>query len=109
MGDEAANAGEAVSVVCTIVKGDLPIDLSWALNGVPIEPGKFSDISVSSTSKRVSLLTIDSVTARHTGEYTCTASNAAGATSYSAQLAVNGTLQDDDKKKNNKIRMSKHF
>jgi hypothetical protein len=30
------------------------------------------------------------VTARHAGEYTCTASNVAGGTSYSASLAVNG-------------------
>lgn len=36
-------------------------------------------------------MAIEAVSARHAGEYTCTASNAAGATSYSATLAVNGT------------------
>lgn len=89
--DEPANWGEAVSSVCTIVKGDLPIEVSWALNGEPITKENFGDISISSTSKRVSLMTIEAASPRHAGEYTCTASNAAGATSYSATLAVNGT------------------
>ncbi|XP_025152784.1 Down syndrome cell adhesion molecule-like protein Dscam2 isoform X34 [Harpegnathos saltator] len=87
--DEPANWGEAVSAVCTIVKGDLPIDLSWALNGEPITRENHGDVSISSSSKRVSLMTIEAVSARHAGEYTCTASNAAGATSYSSILAVN--------------------
>ncbi|XP_029035496.1 Down syndrome cell adhesion molecule-like protein Dscam2 isoform X15 [Osmia bicornis bicornis] len=87
--DEPANWGEAVSAVCTIVKGDLPIEMSWALNGEPISSKNHGDVSISSTGKRVSLMTIDAVSARHAGEYTCTASNAAGATSFSATLAVN--------------------
>ncbi|XP_071651897.1 Down syndrome cell adhesion molecule 1 isoform X4 [Temnothorax longispinosus] len=87
--DEPANWGEAVSAVCTIVKGDLPIEMSWALNGEPITKENYGDISISSTSKRVSVLTIEAASPRHAGEYTCTASNAAGATSYSATLAVN--------------------
>ncbi|XP_067215052.1 cell adhesion molecule Dscam1 isoform X3 [Linepithema humile] len=89
IGDEPANWGEAVSAVCTVVKGDLPIEVTWALNGEPITKENHGDVSISSTSKRVSLMTIEAVSARHAGEYTCTASNAAGATSYSATLAVN--------------------
>lgn len=91
IGDEPANWGEAVSAVCTIVKGDLPIELAWALNGQPISANNHPDITISSTGKRVSLMTIEAVSGSHAGEYTCTASNAAGATSYSATLAVNGT------------------
>ncbi|KAK2577361.1 hypothetical protein KPH14_003477 [Odynerus spinipes] len=87
--DEPANWGEAVSAVCTVGKGDLPIEVSWALNGEPINDANHGDVSISSTGKRVSLMTIEAVSARHAGEYTCTASNAAGATSYSAILAVN--------------------
>lgn len=75
---------------CTVLKGDFPIDIQWALNGQPIGQDH-SDITIVSTSKRVSLLTIDGLSARHAGEYTCTASNAAGGTSYSSSLAVNGT------------------
>ena len=90
IGDEPANWGEAVSAVCTVVKGDLPIEVAWALNGEPVTSKNHGDITISSTGKRVSLMTIEAVSGRHAGEYTCTASNAAGATSYSATLAVNG-------------------
>lgn len=89
MGDEPANWGEAVTATCTVFKGDLPIDIDWSLNGQPIS-SNYPDITIAS-SKRVSLLTIDAVSARHAGEYTCAASNAAGGTSFSTSLAVNGT------------------
>lgn len=90
MGEEPANWGDTVTATCTLIKGDNPMTIEWALNGAPINHG-YPDITIVGTSKRVSLLTIEAVTARHAGEYTCTASNAAGATSYSAPLAVNGT------------------
>ena len=90
MGEESANWGDTVTATCTVIKGDHPMQIEWALNGVPITRD-FPDITIVGTSKRVSLLTIEAVTARHAGEYTCTASNAAGGTSYSAPLAVNGT------------------
>ena len=74
-----------------MLKGDYPIDIQWALNGEPISRD-YPAITIVNTSKRVSLLTIDGVSANHAGEYTCTASNVAGGTSYSTSLAVNGTL-----------------
>lgn len=91
MGDEPANWGDAVTATCTVFKGDFPIDIQWSLNGKPISHD-YPDITISSSSKRVRVLTIDAVAARHAGEYTCSASNAAGGTSYSASLAVNGTI-----------------
>lgn len=39
---------------------------------------------------RTSLLTISSAMAAHSGNYTCTASNVAGTTSYTATINVNG-------------------
>lgn len=94
-GDEPSNAGETVTAACTVLKGDHPIDIQWALNGQPITK-KQPDIRVVDGGKRVSLLTIDGVAARHAGEYACTASNAAGGTSYSSALAVNGTSALDE-------------
>lgn len=87
--DEPVNWGESISVVCVILKGDLPIDISWALNG-EIIGRNHPDINVVATTKRNSIMSIDSIAARHAGEYTCTASNKAGATSQSARLTVNG-------------------
>ncbi|XP_061930157.1 cell adhesion molecule Dscam2 isoform X9 [Apis cerana] len=86
--EEPANWGDSISVVCAILKGDLPIEISWALNGEPIGRDR-SDINVVATTKKNSILSIESVAARHAGEYTCSASNKAGATSHSAILAVN--------------------
>lgn len=93
MGDEPANWGDTVTATCTVIKGDRPIDIEWALNGEPISSHNYPDITIG-TGKSVSLLTIDGVTASHAGEYTCTASNTAGGTSYSASLVVNGTEKE---------------
>lgn len=89
IGEGPANWGETITGTCTVLKGDHPIQIEWAFNGEPISRDH-PDITIVSTSKRVSLLTIDAVTAQHAGEYTCTASNVAGGTSYSASVAVNG-------------------
>jgi len=100
-GDEAANAGEMATVQCAVIKGDLPIDVTWSFNGREIEAanGAFDehsydnpDIAISRSSKRASTLTIESVAARHAGEYSCTASNTAGTATHSSVLSVNGTL-----------------
>lgn len=88
--NEAANAGDMATVQCAVTKGDLPIDITWSLNGQAIGSDNW-DIIVSRSSKRASTLTIDSVAARHAGDYTCSASNAAGFVTHSATLIVNGT------------------
>lgn len=90
IGEEPANWGEQVSVTCSIVKGDHPMEIGWTHNNQEINPASYPDISITNNGKKVSLLLIDSVTARHAGEYTCVASNLAGSRSHSAVLAVNG-------------------
>ena len=87
-GDDPLNSGEMLSVTCTIVKGDFPVKLTWSFNGQPIDPSQ-SDINIVND-KRVSFLSIDNVAARHAGNYTCTATNAAGSDSHVAVLKVNG-------------------
>ncbi|XP_011645356.1 Down syndrome cell adhesion molecule-like protein Dscam2 isoform X2 [Pogonomyrmex barbatus] len=97
-GDEAANAGEMATVQCAVIKGDLPIDIIWSFNErvIDIANGAFDehnydnpDIVISRSSKRASQLTIESVAARHAGEYSCTASNTAGTATHSSILSVN--------------------
>ncbi|XP_036142531.1 Down syndrome cell adhesion molecule-like protein Dscam2 isoform X43 [Monomorium pharaonis] len=87
-GDEPVNSGEAISATCSILKGDFPMDIAWAFNGEPISAESSDQFSVTK-GKRLSVLSIDAVAARHAGEYTCTASNKAGASSHTAALAVN--------------------
>ncbi|XP_029175732.1 Down syndrome cell adhesion molecule-like protein Dscam2 isoform X18 [Nylanderia fulva] len=87
-GDEPVNSGEAISATCSILKGDFPMDIAWAFNGEPISAENADQFSITK-GKRLSVLSIDAVAARHAGEYTCTASNKAGASSHTAVLAVN--------------------
>ena len=77
--------------MCSILKGDEPVDIEWTLNSEPITPNTHTDITVAKNGKKLSVLNIDSVAAHHAGEYTCIASNKAGSTSRSAILSVNGT------------------
>ncbi|XP_035731497.1 Down syndrome cell adhesion molecule-like protein Dscam2 isoform X24 [Vespa mandarinia] len=87
LSENPSNWGQTVTATCTILQGDQPVQIEWALNGKSISH-EYPDISIATT-KRVSLLTIEAVTASHAGEYTCIASNVAGGTSYTATLAVN--------------------
>ena len=79
------------SVQCAVIKGDLPLEITWMFEGRPIEPDR-ADITISGSGKRLKHLTIEAVAARHAGEYTCVASNVAGSVARSSALKVNGTL-----------------
>lgn len=88
-GKESVNSGDMASVFCTVHKGDFPINITWLLNGKPIDKHTHG-ISLMRTNKRISQLSIDTVDAEHAGEYVCAAANSAGVTSQSAYLRVNG-------------------
>lgn len=89
-GDEPANAGDTVTVICAVTKGDLPVEIVWMFDGKVVSRHR-GDVTVSKSGKKSKQLSIEAVTAQHAGEYTCVASNLAGSTSRSAVLEVNGT------------------
>lgn len=89
-GEDEINSDDVVSIVCTVNRGDFPVDIYWTLNNVTVN--KVNGISVTRTSKKISQLSIDSVQADHSGEYTCHAKNSAGVAIHSATLHVNGIL-----------------
>lgn len=80
-----------LSVSCTIIKGDLPVNLTWTFNDQPLNDYDRNDVTIVNNNKRVSFLSIDSVSASNAGKYTCNAENVAGIHSSSAVLVVNGT------------------
>lgn len=88
-GDRAVNYGESVSAQCSVSVGDTPLEFSWFFNDQIITPQEKPEISIS-INKRRSTLDIEPVNADHGGEYTCSVSNLAGATSHSTTLIVNG-------------------
>lgn len=89
-GDESVNSGDMAIVYCAIVKGDLPVQISWTLNGQQIST--VDGISILKTKPRVSQLSIDNVQGYHSGEYKCIAANKAGNVNQSAILNVNGIV-----------------
>uniref|UniRef100_A0A8D8TNX5 Down syndrome cell adhesion molecule-like protein Dscam2 n=2 Tax=Cacopsylla melanoneura TaxID=428564 RepID=A0A8D8TNX5_9HEMI len=87
-GDEPMEAGEPSAVNCLILSGDQPMNISWLFNAAPIPPS-MSDISVSQSNKKLSMLSILAVTHEHVGNYSCVVSNVAGTSVMSASLLVN--------------------
>lgn len=89
-GEIAVNSGDMATVQCAVPKGDFPIRFSWTHNGNNIDLR--DGILISKINKRITTLSIESVTAENGGNYTCIAENPAGASSYTATLNVNGIL-----------------
>jgi hypothetical protein len=87
-GRDVINEGQVGQLLCTVVDGDEPLTITWSLQGEDLGSGP--EIITSQIGTRSSLLMISSISHRHTGRYTCIASNAAGSSSHSAELKVNG-------------------
>ena len=86
--DEPMSYGEFINVQCIISGGDLPVNISWILNGKPFDD--YLEIYTTKRGKRINELTIESVAAKHAGNYSCIAENKAGSVNYTAELKVNG-------------------
>lgn len=74
---------------CHVSKGDKPLKITWNFHGE--ELSSHMGITTTKIGDRSSVLTITSVMAAHSGNYTCMAQNAAGTASYTAMVHVNGT------------------
>lgn len=90
-GDGPAQTGQAVNIQCFVSDGDLPIRIKWMLNGNDLESD--DDVSIISTGKRSSALTIEPVGANHAGNYSCYAQNFVGSAEFSSDLKVIGYFQ----------------
>lgn len=88
-GDEPANVGEVAMISCMVAKGDVPLDIFWSLNSMPIVTGHHS-FSITRLNARTSALNIESLDAIHRGIYKCIARNNAGHTEHHSELQVNG-------------------
>lgn len=88
-GDDPFEAGQSTSVQCMVSSGDLPLNIEWSFNGQLVTASR-PEMSTVKIGHRGMVLNIDSVNARHAGNYTCTGRNLAGSASYTAHLLVNG-------------------
>ena len=82
------NQGDFTQLICVVTRGDLPLSLTWSLKGDIISSGP--TLTTTMIGQQTSLLSISSVDYQHSGVYTCRAENAAGISTYSAELLVNG-------------------
>lgn len=73
-----------------IVKGDLPLKITFYLNDKPIISGE-NGITINKLSAKSSVLNIASVEREHRGIVRCNAENMAGSDTYASELIVNGT------------------
>lgn len=92
-GVDQINVDDMISATCVINKGDLPIEISWwMIDDFGNERKLITNdgIVITRTNPRVSFLTIDSVKARHRGNFSCVANNLGGAAQFSVQLSING-------------------
>ena len=87
-GQEIVNEGDYGQLLCSVIRGDPPFSFTWSLHGdiIHTEPS----LTTNQIGGRTSILTINSIGHRHSGQYMCTVSNKAGQTSASTQLKVNG-------------------
>ena len=87
---DTVDEGKYVQIGCSVISGDEPLKISWSLHGDTIS----SDPSIITTmiGTRSSILIISKVGYRHSGDYTCRATNKAGSATYSAVLKVNGNF-----------------
>lgn len=87
--DGDANSGDSVQLSCHVAKGDLPLTIKWLFKDQPI----FAHLGIltSKFGDRSNFLTIPSVTAENSGNYSCVATNRAGQYNYSTELNVHGS------------------
>lgn len=80
--------GMRAAISCQILEGDIPITFKWLRNQKPLPIGggaqtrRIDEFSAS--------LVIEKVSSKHSGNYTCVASNVAGEESFTVPLTVNG-------------------
>lgn len=89
-GDETIHSGTFIQVYCTVKEGDLPLNVSWFLNGKSVED--IEGINTAPVGKRGSVLSIESVQYEQAGNFSCKVANRAGNTEYTAELQVNGSV-----------------
>jgi hypothetical protein len=105
MADSAVlNAGERLALQCAVVKGGLPLTVSWSFNGQIIAPlssgggsggsnsggGTSTSSSVRLVNEFTATLTIESLTGQHAGWYVCRAANQGGRAESAVQVIVQG-------------------
>ncbi|XP_017775727.1 PREDICTED: Down syndrome cell adhesion molecule-like protein Dscam2 [Nicrophorus vespilloides] len=83
---DGLSEGMRTRTVCGVSAGDPPLVVSWLKDGQPLTPSLGANVSA--LDPYSSLLSISSLDSRHSGDFTCVASNPASEVRYTAKLQV---------------------
>uniref|UniRef100_A0A8D9ERR1 Down syndrome cell adhesion molecule-like protein Dscam2 n=1 Tax=Cacopsylla melanoneura TaxID=428564 RepID=A0A8D9ERR1_9HEMI len=85
--ERTLNVGERASLICSVTKGDIPLTIKWLKDGRYLDSS--AALSITHVDQFNSMLVIDSVSARHSGNYSCTVRNMAAEETQIQRLIVN--------------------
>lgn len=103
---KSLHRGQRYNIMCTVVRGDLPVSIRWFKDGRPLEPPASSGslesgapifapgddtsgtIAIKHLDPYSSTLTFSSLQAHHRGLYSCEAANEAGRANQSSPLVI---------------------
>lgn len=82
------NVGDRASLTCSVIKGDLPLTITWRKDNRIIDASQH--ISIKQVDHFNSILVIENLGPDHSGNYTCSTRNSAAEVEISQSLLVNG-------------------
>jgi hypothetical protein len=91
-GEDPLHLEDYFQLVCSIIHGDSPFTFEWLFKNKTIMGTEERRIDIT---KKSSTLSIDSVLAKHSGEYTCKVVNKAGFSTITTELVVEGLFSSN--------------
>ena len=100
--DAHLRLGQRVSMLCSATDGDLPMQITWYRNDIPLSGSTSTDhrrrgsaaedgISITEIGDYESVLRIDNLRPEHNANFTCVAENDGDKAQHSQVLRVKGT------------------
>lgn len=102
---KSLHRGQRYNIMCTVVRGDLPVSIRWLKDGRALEQQLLAastdqtapelaegaaGIAIKQLDPYSSTLTFASLKSQHRGLYACEATNEAGRANQSSQLVIHG-------------------
>lgn len=82
------NEQNTAKVICTVIAGDLPIEIKWLKDGAELRAG--GNRRVMQLDDMMVMLSLSALSVNDSGNYTCLAKNSAGRAEHTASLYVKG-------------------
>lgn len=89
---KSLHQGQRYTILCSVSKGDLPVEIRWYKDGQSIKVPDFPGINVIHVSQFSSNLVFESLRPDHRGNYSCEASNGAGSVTFNGSMIIHGKL-----------------